>query len=153
MIDFVLEVEKNSYTQTEKYNIIERETKCEVFDKFIKYANFLKTPLKKSMFVPFDAYDNILEEPKVENYTDETGFVNNAFFIETSYFNKAKEKVIFEGFEVYSINENTITNGKIKITFFLKEQAVFVDNGIQIFEVKSIEGLITYNLTIKNIFI
>jgi len=67
MTDFVLEVEKNSYTQTEKYNIIEWQKKCEGFDKIVKYANFLKQPLTLGMFVPCDEYDNIYVDYRVFN--------------------------------------------------------------------------------------
>ena len=62
MTDFVLGIEQNSYTKTEKYNIIEWQSKCESFDKIIKYANFLKQPLKLGMFVPCDENGNVLED-------------------------------------------------------------------------------------------
>jgi hypothetical protein len=87
MTDFVLEVEKNSYTKTEKYNIIEWQTKCDSFDKIINYAKFLKQPLELWMFVPCDSEDNVLEEPishQLETYE------------------KAKERCLFHGyFSIY----------------------------------------------------
>lgn len=51
MIDYISEIEENSYTKTEKYNIIERENKCIGFDRIINYKNFLKQPLNIGMFI------------------------------------------------------------------------------------------------------
>ena len=62
MTSFVLEIEKSSYTQTEKYRIIEWENKCQAFDKIINYAKFLKQPLKLEMFAHCDEEDKVLFE-------------------------------------------------------------------------------------------
>jgi hypothetical protein len=111
------------------------------------YAHFLNQPLKKGMFVPCDEDDEVLEEPNKENYTDSTGFVNNAYFIETNDYQKAKEKVIFEGFEISKWNEILKKDIGI-IEFNYKEKSSFFDclrtgNTNQI---KTIEDLIPYNL-------
>ena len=99
MTSFVLEIEKSSYTQTEKYRIIEWENKCQAFDKIINYAKFLKQPLKLEMFVPCDEEGNVLEEPKIEEeYVDEH---TTQIFAQYQYdLDKAKEKVLFEGFYI-----------------------------------------------------
>ena len=55
----------------------------------INYAKFLKQPLKKGMFVPCDDDDNILKKPN--KYTSNLQ-INDEY-------EKAKEKVLFEGFE------------------------------------------------------
>ena len=55
------------------------------------YAKFLKRPLELGMFVPIDESGNVMEEPVetiggVELYSEK--------------YQKAKEKVLFEGFEI-----------------------------------------------------
>ena len=67
-------------------------------DSIVKYANFLKQPLKLEMFVPCDEDGNVLEEPKIEEeYVDEH---TTQIFAQYQYdLDKAKEKVLFEGIE------------------------------------------------------
>jgi len=95
MTDFVLEQlnEQNSRTKPMR----------EVFNSLEKYAKFLKQPLKLEMFVPCDEDGNVLEEPKIEDYFDD-GFnleFNQKHFkdVVLKEYYKAKEKVLFEGFE------------------------------------------------------
>ena len=92
MTDFVLEQlnEQNSRTKPMR----------EVFNSLEKYANFLKQPLKLEMFVPCDEDGNVLEEPKIEEeYVDEH---TTQIFAQYQYdLDKAKEKILFEGFEPY----------------------------------------------------
>ena len=59
------------------------------------YAKFLKQPLKLEMFVPCDEEGNILEEPKIENYTQEE-LEHSVMGCDYLDYNKAKEKVLFE---------------------------------------------------------
>ena len=61
----------------------------------IKYATFLKTPLSLGMFVPCNEDGIILSEP-------ESIGVGNQFYYERALdqYDEAKEKVIFEGFEI-----------------------------------------------------
>jgi len=83
MTDFVLELETNEHWAQDY-------TKC------VKYANFLKQPLTLGMFVPCDEDGNFLEEPKEKNYSKE----NNLFAYDLFEYQQAKERVLFEGFEV-----------------------------------------------------
>jgi hypothetical protein len=99
----------------------------------LKYANFLKQPLTIRMFVPCDDDENVLEEIK--------GFdpdIHSQYYASQIYqnhlYNKAKEKVLFDGFY---ISKYYITNGDLQID----------DEWIQ---GKTIENLIPYNLTLKN---
>jgi len=64
-----------------------------------EYAKFLKRPLELFMFVPIDEEGEIVTEPKEADFTDNTGFVNNAFFIEMNDYQAAKARCLFEGFE------------------------------------------------------
>ena len=93
-----------------------------------KYANFLKQPLKKGMFVPCDEFDNILEEPLQEHYTDCTEEQNaKDWLYNLEKYNEAKERVLFKGFKVRdykhgSLYSKTITDetGLIHLFWFDK---------------------------------
>ena len=85
MTDFVLEQlnEQNSRTKPMR----------EVFNSLEKYAKFLKQPLKLEMFVPCE------EEGEILNYNEILESVKEG--TETwAIWETAKEKVLFEGFEV-----------------------------------------------------
>ena len=105
MTDFILEIEKKSYTQTEKYRIIEWENKCQGFDKIINYAKFLKQPLKLEMFVPCDEDGEILDEPK--DYEQGLPNMMTEYNDEIYRYKQAKEKVLFEGIELISETDET----------------------------------------------
>ena len=98
MTDFVLEQlnEQNSRTKPMR----------EVFNSLEKYATFLRQPLKLEMFVPCDEEGNVLEEPKIEEeYVDEH---TTQIFAQYQYdLDKAKEKVLFEDFELISETDET----------------------------------------------
>ena len=65
------------------------------------YATFLKKPLKLEMFVPCDNDGNILEEPT--NYEKRLSNMMTEYNDEVYTYNQAKEKVLFEGFELKEI--------------------------------------------------
>ena len=84
-------------------------------DSIVKYANFLKQPLKLEIFVPCDEFGNVLEEPKKEYFevrvnakcSDWDYLFNNEDkvigYYDSKLFNnalkiykKSKEKVLFE---------------------------------------------------------
>jgi hypothetical protein len=84
MTEKVCEVwEYAGLTDTEKLNALAR------------HANFLKQPLKLEMFVPCDEEGNILEEPLAYNFKSVELFTNYNI-----KYQKAKEKVLFEEFEL-----------------------------------------------------
>lgn len=79
-----------------------------------KYADFLKKPLQLGFFVPCDENGNVLSEPKeLDKYckaekcncANDGEYERDCSFIE---YKKAKEKVLFEGFELLS-NFNSLT--------------------------------------------
>ena len=108
MTDFVLEQlnEQNSRTKPMR----------EVFNSLEKYAKFLKQPLKLEMFVPCDEDGNVLEEPKIEEeYVDEH---TTQIFAQYQYdLDKAKEKVLFEGFEITDETEFLISKYGFSLYF------------------------------------
>jgi hypothetical protein len=101
-------------------------------DKIEDYAYFLKQPLKKSMFVPCDEDDNILEEPEqFKHWLSSDHYYNASESVchLCRMYQKAKERVIFDYFN-------------------LEEFKYGLD-----FKDITIEDLVPYNLTIKNILI
>jgi hypothetical protein len=88
MTDFVLEQDTNwSY----------KNTIVSIRD----YANFLKQPLELWMFVPCDSDGNVLDEPKGTDLNDSFFAMQVDYNLETKY-QQAKERCLFEGFEVDS---------------------------------------------------
>ena len=87
MTDFVLEQNKLLKNAPDAYD---------QYCKMVNYANFLKQPLKLEMFVPVDEDGNVLEEP---DYLDER------FELKRMIYEEAKEKVLFEDFEIKTNRE------------------------------------------------
>ena len=121
-------------------------------DSIVKYANFLKLPLKLEMFVPCDEVGNLLEEPIFHEPNNENEIGNYQILIDEYY--EAKAKVLFEGFNLnqkdFSKLESIfcLTKECFQITFFTKEKGCFMDNlkTNKTYEIKTIEDLIQYNL-------
>lgn len=99
MVDFVLGQERelqsiNSPTQRVR-------SYGRYLDLFVKYANFLKRPLEIWMFVPCDEDGNVLEEPRdwfnwndlMNPHTQDKESISDC-----KQYEKAKERVLFEGF-------------------------------------------------------
>jgi hypothetical protein len=127
--DFVLEQEKKGMQNTD------RPLR---FERILKYAKFLKQPLTLSMFVPTDDDGNVLEEPKCMYIYNTQCFECTADeMYRCRKYNEAKERVIFEGFELDNTPSLKIIRG-IYITGFLPK---FLEN-------KTVEDLIKHNLTI-----
>jgi hypothetical protein len=85
--------------QSNPKNLEEQEFE-NAFISVWNYANFLKKPLKKGMFVPCDESDNILDYPK--NFTAfEVGMSSKDFYFDVDYcekYQQAKERLLFDGF-------------------------------------------------------
>ena len=100
MTDFVLETFNNTLT---------KDFQAKVYN----YANFLKMPLKLSMFVVLDKQGKTLTKPKVEDYNEETN----------GYFNAINEFVTFDSdrLEIMTV-ENLISD--FQYSFYLTEMSV-----------------------------
>lgn len=123
MVDFVLEESDKIYNK-EDANIFA--------SKVNTYASFLKQPLKLGMFVPCDEDGNVLEEPKKENYLTESGLYQTDCHTKAiKRYQKAKEKVLFNGFE-YCLNEETnmieLECNDIFINYNIEEDLFFLDS-------------------------
>ena len=113
------------------------------------FANFLSQQPNIGMFVPAVEENGewrILEAPNRSTHTNE----------ECDQYATALDNVIFEGFELNQKDTSKLENiicitlGKIQLTFFLKNKALFLDNLENNYttEIKTIEDLIPYSLTL-----
>lgn len=137
MTDFVLEQDS-------------RQGISKMLSKILSYAEFLKQPLTLGMFVPVDDYGVVLEEPN-EKEQEGTPF-EKPFTPSKEYltYQKAKGKVLFEGFECMHLGFSTIVIQReenvddrfISIDFY-RTHKVFEIKGI---EHKTIDDLINYDL-------
>jgi len=130
MTDFVLQQTKDNNKQ-----------RLNKYSEIVCYAKFLKQPLKLEMFVPCDEDGNVLTQCK-EICACECDKIKN--------YRKAKEKVLFEGFELKD------KGGWFTLMFeddYYKSFANFNDT----FKNKKIENFIAFDLeltpnAIKRIF-
>ena len=110
------------------------------------YVTLLKQPLKLEMFVPCDEDGNVLEEPKIEEeYVDEH---TTQIFAQYQYdLDKAKEKVLFEGFKIYDYKLNVFFYlGRKKTLSYDKKGKNFITIG---FLPETVEDLINISSQIK----
>lgn len=130
-----------------------------------RYAEFLKQSLKLEMFVPCDEDGNIMEEPKKTNYQVDVntkcsgwkylydsndkliGYYDDRKWKEDFVkFKQAKEKVLFEGFEIdkngYLVHNNDISIGRF-ISYQEGFNFLFRDN------MKNIEDLVDFGFFIN----
>ena len=128
------------------YSLLSLSRKFELCDNF---ANFLSQQPNIGMFVPAVEENGewrILEAPNRSTHTNE----------ECDQYATALDNVIFDGFELNQKDTSKLENiicitlGKIQLTFFLKNKALFLDNLENNYttEIKTIEDLIPYSLTL-----
>jgi len=125
------------------------------WSKTFSYANFLKLPTKLEYFVPCDEDGNILEEPNKKHYQSLPNIAEAIWEYDNllEQYEKALEKVLFEGFEVKS--KNIISSGFEEILFL-----PFNNGNTQVYVTDftkekpeemlcyTIEDLVKYNLTL-----
>ena len=107
MVDFVLQ---QDITDIKQRNSI------------VNYAQFLKQPLNIGMFVPCDEDGDILDEP--EDYELRLTNMMTEYNDEVYRHKQAKEKVLFEGFELVRFIEKenpcyVVSNGENEVTFHI----------------------------------
>ena len=94
MTDFVLQQDK----EIEYYNDFDEKYHC--FNRVLKYAKLLKTPLNLGMFIPCDENGNILKDPELTMMQGDGSIYYGASDEDFDIYSQAEEKVIFEGFEL-----------------------------------------------------
>ena len=116
MTDFVLKYSKTNHNSDEFENTI------------TDYANFLNQPLKLEMFVPCDDEGNVLETPKTPHTfaSENCDEYVNKYKSEKLIFDKAKEKVLFEGFE-WDKDWNDVNFKNISINNRLMQESIVED--------------------------
>lgn len=124
--------------------------------KIFNYSNFLSMTLEKWMFIPSVFIDGkwiILEDPNLNNYKSspfcETGLCK-AYYDEVEQFQQAKANVIFEGFQIYFQDEESIifinTKGEL-IEFRTNGEVICFDEYL----ITSIEDFLFYAKKEKSI--
>lgn len=112
MTDFVLEQD-------------EKESLGGTYDRIVRYAKFLKRPLKLGMFMPCDEEGNIFEEPKLCCSGRECGCMgmpyNYSSHEELEEYYEAEERVLFEGFEVCTCNSELSVRKKNRLPLMKSE--------------------------------
>lgn len=108
MVDFVLELNKIELKNGLHNHISDAfyfSTSC------IKYAHFLKKPLKLEMFVPCDDEGNVIEKPLPSDY-DNYDYIEGGNIVDYESYSEAleeyssfKDKVLFNGFELVEKEE------------------------------------------------
>ena len=101
MTDFVLEIDKEWENPSKPFS----ENKALM--KICNYATFLKQPLKLGFFVPCDENGNVLDDKGECSCAGNTEWCHgcnswhyhNDTFTESDAYLKAKERVLFKGFE------------------------------------------------------
>jgi hypothetical protein len=120
-----------------------RHVEGEKYRKIYRYANFLKQPLKLSLFVPCDEEGNVLEEPSKKIYPASMSYAQSINSDLVQY-QQAKSRVIFEGFIVKDgltvCDENSILH-----IFWNYEGKWVLSKGLE-----TIEDLVKFNLELKN---
>ncbi len=120
-----------------------------LFD-IVNYTKFLKQPLKLEYFVPCDNDENVLDEPKKENYTEQE-LSNSDLGYDWHDYQKALEKVLFKP---DSVEENIIDKRLIYIKIgnnnliYAKHRNEWYITGLSNFYI--IEDLAHLGLELKN---
>ena len=100
MVDFVNQIDEIEPKDYDQFFDSWRMKQLRIIEN---YAKFLKQPLKLEMFVPCDDDGNVLAEPKKPHTfaSENSDEYIKKWKSEIEIYNKAKEKVLFEGFKLY----------------------------------------------------
>lgn len=113
MADYVLEIEKTPYYAVPDYeggrpteNAPAKACRNieEMYNKILKYAQFLKQPLTLGMFVPTDSEGNVLEDC-VSFDPDISSQYYSSQIYQNQLYKEAQEKVIFKDISIFAIEE------------------------------------------------
>lgn len=121
-------------------NLVNKSSIFDFATLVVNYAEFLKQPLKISMFVPCDEEGNPISKPKKQDYTEED-LACSVLGVDMVNYLEAKGKVLFEGFSVLFPDNLSrfvhLTNNDVKIRFDSDDETN-----------ATIEDFVIYNLTL-----
>ncbi|ASK29703.1 hypothetical protein CEY12_06115 [Chryseobacterium sp. T16E-39] len=150
MTDFVLQFEKPVGYFEDQSDFL--HCQVEYMQNVMNYAKFLKQPLTLGMFVPCDEECNVLSEPILgrEPFSNNEEDFSNWERHRKKYI-EAKEKVLFDGFEIGSLN--TVFNVELGLTIYLDNCQFSIEDSLGIgggdLMGKTIEALAYAPLEIK----
>jgi hypothetical protein len=137
MTDFLLEQSQNLHNNQKHRNF--NLGMLDFVTNSLKYARLLKQPLELWMFVPCDDDGTVLEE---KNFNKVSWELND-------YYQQAKERCLFDGFEIikqnFSGKDYRLVRNKDTYVFFYDK---IKNKWEQVNDYKTIESLVFYNLTI-----
>ena len=126
-----------------------RHVELEKYRMIFKHSQFLQQTPTIGMFVPCDEDGNVLEKPIwLSRYlAGGSPFMNIDEILTCQQYQKAEQKVIFDGF-VYNGGSND------RNIHFIKKENIditFSNNKCELFnnEINTIEDLVSYNLILK----
>jgi hypothetical protein len=149
MTDFVLEVLKSA----KPLNMAYFEFNIQKLKRIENFSKFLKQKLELWMFVPCKIVNDVwvvLKEPKNKNFSEEEKMAKIDMQYNQEY-QEAKDRVLFEGFEVESlevyliwiyIKEYNSDKGDFRIQYAKKSKSFWYSFN----EFKTVEDLVQYNL-------
>lgn len=120
MVEFVLkadEIEERLIKIAEKLDRYELvvDAQYSFSDKVKAYAKFLNQPLTLGMFVPCDESNNIVKEPDLFNYHINIPEIS-LYELKLKEYQEAKDRVLFEGWELVSNGKWGAEIARCKIT-------------------------------------
>lgn len=120
MVDFVLEQKQILDTEYDDCQDSMDFTRCDnlFIHRISNYVNFFKQPLTLGMFVPVNREGKPYDLKEVEAWKNHDHY-SRFYKEELSFFEEAKEKVLFEGFSIAYDGESTISVclGDVNISF------------------------------------
>jgi hypothetical protein len=123
MTSFVLEIINKG---SETGDVWTPEYKLELIEN---YATFLKQPLTLGMFVPVEAHGKPYDLNEVESWNNHD-YYSRYYKEELAFFNEAKEKVLFDRFEIESLN--TVFNSDLRLTIYLDTYQFSIEDSLGI---------------------
>jgi hypothetical protein len=146
-------VEYVKLTEHKRLKTFITETKVLGYDKNLKFSNFLSQEPNIGMVVAAveeDGVWRVLSKPIFDFNNEYDGEKRREFAIALKEFETALDNVIFEGFEYDGSEEGFIyvKNGETLLIFDTENKTLMLSNNMLTDNIKTIEQLTQYNLTL-----
>ena len=104
----------NAITRWDELKVL--TSTVQIYDRYNSFIQFIKRPLKPWMFIPWDMGKNCpLEEPDKDNMAF---YTHKNISIQEEY-QQAKDRVLFDGFELVKTYDNRYLIGNTKDNYYL----------------------------------